>query len=321
MSRIFGGCASVSIVRATAGLRRNAGSFRAFLAVHMTISEPFQTNPIGIDRGVPSSPMKASRVRSRARSSWLSGWFSTSSIALWCMGRSPPWIDCVAMPRFHEYVVYPWAARGSVVVAAGAGSDPGDVGAVDVQADSGLAAVVSDAVDVTRRCEAADLTRVVVPRTRGVERFIEQFFVLGARQHAHDAPGDVVVDPRALPGAPDQAEDGECPVGLGVQHVAGGPARLTAALAGGQDAGAGQVGAQLIGDQYRGVRPVGSYSDHRAHRRDEIDERRLGRRDGQAVGGRGGCHGRVLLLRERGRPVQRAAGKTHSSNDNPLGNP
>jgi hypothetical protein len=26
----------------------------AFFAVHMTISEPFQTNPIGIERGVPS---------------------------------------------------------------------------------------------------------------------------------------------------------------------------------------------------------------------------------------------------------------------------
>jgi hypothetical protein len=63
----------------------HAGSFRAFFAVHMTISEPFQTNPIGVARGVPSSPMKASRVRSRARSSWLSGWFRTSSIALWCM--------------------------------------------------------------------------------------------------------------------------------------------------------------------------------------------------------------------------------------------
>jgi hypothetical protein len=44
----------VSIVRATAGLWRRAGSLGAFFAVHMTISEPFQTNPIGIERGVPS---------------------------------------------------------------------------------------------------------------------------------------------------------------------------------------------------------------------------------------------------------------------------
>jgi len=38
----------------------------------MTISVPFQTIPIGIDRGVPSSAMKASLARSRASSSWLS---------------------------------------------------------------------------------------------------------------------------------------------------------------------------------------------------------------------------------------------------------
>jgi hypothetical protein len=37
----------VSIVRATAGLWRKAGSLGAFLEVHMTISVPFQTNPIG----------------------------------------------------------------------------------------------------------------------------------------------------------------------------------------------------------------------------------------------------------------------------------
>jgi hypothetical protein len=114
--------------------------------------------------------------------------------------------------------------------------------------------------------------------------------VLDAVQHAHDAPGDVVVDPGALAGSPDQTEDGECPVGLGVQYVAGGPAGVTAALAGGQDAGAGQVRAELIGDQGRCARPVGSQSDHLAHPCDEIGECRPGRRDGQAVGGRGGCH-------------------------------
>ena len=54
MSRIVGGCTSVSIVRATAGLLRRAGSFWAFFAVHITISEPFQVNAIGMARGVPS---------------------------------------------------------------------------------------------------------------------------------------------------------------------------------------------------------------------------------------------------------------------------
>ena len=41
-----GGCSSVSMVRATAGLCRRAGIFAAFLAVHMTIADPFHANPI-----------------------------------------------------------------------------------------------------------------------------------------------------------------------------------------------------------------------------------------------------------------------------------
>jgi hypothetical protein len=54
MSKILGGCTSVSIVRATFGFLRRAESFGAFFVVHMTISEPFQVNPIGTFRGVPS---------------------------------------------------------------------------------------------------------------------------------------------------------------------------------------------------------------------------------------------------------------------------
>jgi hypothetical protein len=42
------------MVRATAGLWRRAETLAAFFAVHMTIAEPFQTNPIGMVRGVPS---------------------------------------------------------------------------------------------------------------------------------------------------------------------------------------------------------------------------------------------------------------------------
>src|SRR5262249_18483804 len=139
MSRTFGGCASVSIVRATAGVGGKAGRFPAVFRGDLTISEAVQTDPVGSDRGVARSPTKASRVRSRARSSWLSGWFKTSLIALWCMGRSPPQIDGVSVPGFTNVSSYPWGACGSVVVAAGTGPDPGDVGAVDVQADGGLA--------------------------------------------------------------------------------------------------------------------------------------------------------------------------------------
>ena len=54
MSKILGGCTSVSIVKATDGLLRRAGSFGAFFVVHMMISEPFQVNAIGTLRGVPS---------------------------------------------------------------------------------------------------------------------------------------------------------------------------------------------------------------------------------------------------------------------------
>ena len=54
MSKILGGCTSVSIVRATIGFSPKAQSFGAFFEVHMTISEPFQVNPIGTFRGVPS---------------------------------------------------------------------------------------------------------------------------------------------------------------------------------------------------------------------------------------------------------------------------
>lgn len=42
-----GGCTSVSIVNATAGLRRSNTTFAAFDAVHITTCVPFQLNPIG----------------------------------------------------------------------------------------------------------------------------------------------------------------------------------------------------------------------------------------------------------------------------------
>jgi hypothetical protein len=68
----------VSIVRATAGLRRSEASFGALVGEHMTISDPFQLNPIGTVRGVPSLATYASRVMSRASISWLNGRFRTS---------------------------------------------------------------------------------------------------------------------------------------------------------------------------------------------------------------------------------------------------
>src|SRR5882762_8580149 len=85
MSRILGGCTSVSIVRATIGLARRLGSFGAFFAVQMTISEPFQLNPTGTLRGVPSLATYARRVKSRSNISWLSGRFRTSVTSFGCI--------------------------------------------------------------------------------------------------------------------------------------------------------------------------------------------------------------------------------------------
>ena len=44
------------LARSTArsGVMGGIGGFGAFFVVHMTISEPFQVNPIGTLRGVPS---------------------------------------------------------------------------------------------------------------------------------------------------------------------------------------------------------------------------------------------------------------------------
>jgi len=54
MSRIFGGCSSVSMVSDTAGLFCRCPSFGAFVGVHVTSCSPFQANPVGMQRGVPS---------------------------------------------------------------------------------------------------------------------------------------------------------------------------------------------------------------------------------------------------------------------------
>src|SRR5690349_9320199 len=89
ISRILGGCTSVSIVSATIGFSRRAGSLGAFFVVHMMICEPFQVNAIGTLRGVPSLATYASRVRSRASSSRLIGRFRISVISFGFMVISP----------------------------------------------------------------------------------------------------------------------------------------------------------------------------------------------------------------------------------------
>src|SRR5688500_6163278 len=79
----------------------------------------------------------------------------------------------------------------SVVVAAGAGADARHVGAVDVDRDRGLLGGVVDAVDVARRCEAADVADVVVALADQVEVGVEELLVLDTLDDGERAPGDV----------------------------------------------------------------------------------------------------------------------------------
>jgi hypothetical protein len=107
-----------------------------------------------------------------------------------------------------------------------------------------------------------------------------------------------------------------------VQDVTGGSVGVTVLLVGGQDVGVGQVRAELIGDEFRGPRPVGPHADHVAHRGDEI----VGGAGDEAVRGRDHvlehrARHVVLLVRKRGCPVQRLPSMTHSSNANFCGYP
>ena len=158
---------------------------------------------------------------------------------------------------------------GSVVVAAGAGADAGDVGAVDVDRDRGRLAGVAHAVDVAGRREAADVADVVLAAADQVQVGVEQLLVLDALDDAEDAPGDVVVDPRDLAGPPDQGDDRERAVRLDVQVVAAVVVGRAEALLGGQHVRGGQVPAQLVGDELRGLGPVGMAVDGGADTGDE----------------------------------------------------
>src|SRR5918994_7494508 len=108
----------------------------------------------------------------------------------------------------------------SVVVAPGAGADARYVRAVDVDRDRGLLSGVVHAVDVARRCEAADVADVVVALADKVQVGVEKLLVLDTLDDAEHAPRDVIVDARELAGPPDQRDDRERSVGLDVQRVA-----------------------------------------------------------------------------------------------------
>ena len=108
------------------------------------------------------------------------------------------------------------------------------------------------AVDVAGRCEAADVTGVVLAAADRVQVGVEQLLVLDALDDGERAPGDVVVDARELAGPPDERDDRERSVGLDVQRVAAVAVRRAEPLLGGQDVRGGQVPAQLVGDELRG---------------------------------------------------------------------
>ena len=75
-------------------------------------------------------------------------------------------------------------------------------------------------MDVSRRREAADVADVMLAVADEVEVGIEQLFVLDALDDGEGTPGDVVVDSGDLPRPPDQPDDRERSVRLGVQRVA-----------------------------------------------------------------------------------------------------
>src|SRR5215207_8945872 len=153
---------------------------------------------------------------------------------------------------------FPLRSRSrSVVVAAGAGADAGDVGPVDVDRDRRRLAGVAHAVDVAGRREAADVADLVLVVADQVEVGVEQLLVFGSLDDAEHAPGDVVVDPGHLPGPPDQGDDRERAVRLGVERVRAVVVGGAETLLCGQHFRAGQVPAQLVGDELRGLGPAG----------------------------------------------------------------
>ena len=151
------------------------------------------------------------------------------------------------------------------------------------------------AVDVAGRREAADVADVVVALADHVQVGVEQLLVLDALDDAEHAPGDVVVDPRELAGSPDQGDDRERAVGLDVQRVAAVAVRRAEALRGGQHVRGGQVPAQLVGDELRGLGPVGMAVHGGADAADEW---------AQSAGGADLGRGHAFSLRPIGSYVQ-----------------
>src|ERR1022692_2130165 len=164
---------------------------------------------------------------------------------------------------------------GQVVGAADAAAQPGDVGAVDMQRNCDVIAVIADPVDVAGRRKATDLARaagvaadllqagLVLPE--GVK-----LLILGALQYAEHAPRDVIMDRGLLSGTPDERADREGAVRLGMQHVADVAVRAACSFRPGEDLRAGQVEAHFPGDQFGRLAPVGVVGDGAADSGGEV---------------------------------------------------
>src|SRR5262249_50722215 len=92
-----------------------------------------------------------------------------------------------------------------------------------------------------------------------------QFLVLDALDDAEDAPADVVVNPGALAGTPDQRNDRERPVGFDVQRVREVLARVAQPLFGGEDLRTGQGLPEVVRDGPNGPRWAAARADRVAH--------------------------------------------------------
>src|SRR5262249_17781080 len=153
-----------------------------------------------------------------------------------------------------------------VVVPPNARADTGNVGPVDVDRDRGAVADVADPMNVSRRREAADVAGLVgtAPSPDEARAAIvepEQLLVLRALNDSEHAPRDVIVDRRRLPGPPDEGDDREGAVGLGVDHVAPVAVRVPGPLPGREDRGGRKRAFERPGHAAPGFLPIALHSD------------------------------------------------------------
>ena len=131
-------------------------------------------------------------------------------------------------------------------------------------------------MDVSRRCESADVADPIVATPDRVKVRVEQFLVFDALDHADDTPCDVVVDTRELSGPPDYGNDRERAVRLHVQAMTLIGVDGAETLSSGEYIRAGQVPLQLLCDQLGRARPVDVRADSPAHTGNQLGKLGVG---------------------------------------------